>query len=215
MPQAATATNTTTVILPRGQTRGAFEPATVDVTARTAELVWTTGARVLRHGLYDGPWLEELSLADDAVDLSRLNAGAPLLAAHRSAELDQVLGVVERAWLVRTNGSREGRARVRFSKRPEVDGVLTDVKDGILRGVSVGYITLQLEEVEPGDTKKGEPPVYRAVRWQPVELSLVPIGADPGAGMRTGPQPTKRYKCRVIPAAQETPMPIAYATRPR
>jgi hypothetical protein len=133
MAQAATTTNTTTVILPRGQTRGAFEPASVDVTARTAELVWTTGARVLRHGLYDGPWLEELSLADDAVDLSRLNAGAPLLAAHRSAELDQVLGVVESAWLARANGSREGRAHVRFSKRPEVDGVLTDVKDGILK----------------------------------------------------------------------------------
>jgi hypothetical protein len=214
MPQVATATNTTTVTLPRGQTRAAFEPATVDVATRSAELVWTTGARVLRHGLYGGPWFEELSLADDAVDLSHLNAGAPLLAAHRSAELDQVLGVVERAWLV-GNGHREGRARVRFSKRSELDGVLTDVKDGILRGVSVGYITLQLEEVEPGDTKKGEPPVYRAVRWQPVELSLVPIGADPGAGMRTGPQPTKRYKCRVIPAAQEKPMPIAYATRAR
>jgi hypothetical protein len=48
-----------------------------------------------------------------------------------------MLGVVERAWLV-GNGHREGSARVRFSKRPEVDGVLTDVKDGILRRVSPG-----------------------------------------------------------------------------
>jgi hypothetical protein len=219
MPPVATATkSTTTVTLPRGQTRAAFEPGTVDVEKRSAELVWTTGARVLRHGLYGGPWFEELSLEDQAVDLARLNGGAPLLAAHRSAELDQVLGIVERAWLVRTNGTREGRARVRFSKRPEVDGVLIDVKDGILRAVSVGYITHQLEEVDPGDAKRGEPPVYRATRWEPVELSLVPVPADPGAGVRTGPG----HECHVTPRAprprpEEKPMSIAFATpaRPR
>jgi hypothetical protein len=144
--------------------------------------------------------------ADILSDISRRRA-RELLAAHRSAELDQVLGVVERAWLTGTNGGREGRARVPFSKRCEVDGVLGDLRDGILRGVSVGYITEQLEEVEPA--RKGEPAVYRAVRWQPVDLSLVAIGADPGARLRTGPGAPKRYECAIAPArsARSSEMP--------
>src|SRR5262245_46231762 len=105
------------VNLPLGHLRGALQPATLNPSARTIELVWTTGARVRRASWWSGDeWLEELSLADDAVDLGRLNAGAPLLAAHDSWGLDGVLGVVERAWLQGEAGNdREGRAVVRFS----------------------------------------------------------------------------------------------------
>ena len=83
--------------------------------ARTVELVWTTGARVRRTG-WDGDWFEELSLADDAVDLGRLNRGANLIESHQSYTLDGVLGVVEWARLDDLgDGRREGRALVRFS----------------------------------------------------------------------------------------------------
>jgi hypothetical protein len=159
--------------------RAAFEPATFDESARTVELVWSTGAAVLRRG-YDGPYLEELSMAPDAVRLGRLNAGAPLLNSHNASDLSQVLGVVERAWI----DGNEGRALVRFSGRAEVEPYFQDVKSGVLRNISVGYLVHNYEKRTGED---GAPPTYRATDWEPHELSLVPIPADAAASVRAEP----------------------------
>ena len=161
------------------QTRLAtFSPATIDESARTIELVWTTGARVRRYDYWEGrAYFEELTVSADAVDLSRLNSGAPLLNSHAAYDLSSVIGVVERAWI---DGS-EGRALVRFSERDEVAPILADVKAGILRNVSVGY-QVRKYQIEEAD---GALPVYRAVDWLPMELSIVAIGADAGAGTRS------------------------------
>ena len=161
------------------QTRLAtFSPATIDESARTIELVWTTGAQVRRYDYWEGrAYFEELTVSADAVDLSRLNSGAPLLNSHAAYDLSSVIGVVERAWI---DGS-EGRALVRFSERDEVAPILADVKAGILRNVSVGY-QVRKYQIEEAD---GALPVYRAVDWLPMELSIVAIGADAGAGTRS------------------------------
>jgi hypothetical protein len=158
------------------QTRSAsFQPATLDKKARTVEVVWSTGASVRRIDWWTGKtYHEELSLADGDVDLARLNAGAPLLAAHKSRDLSDVIGVVERAWIA----DGEARASVRFSEREDVQPIIADVQSGILRNVSVGY-AVRKYHIEEGDV-----PVYRAVDWEPMELSMVPIGADAGAGVR-------------------------------
>lgn len=162
------------------QTRAMFAPDTVNAEERTAEVVWTTGAQVRRASWSRGDYIEELSLAPSAVRLDRLNSGAPLLDAHSSMELRNVIGVVERAWL---NGS-EGRALVRFSRRDDVEPIFQDVRDGILRNISVGYKTHKTERDETGDV-----PVERAVDWEPHELSLVPIPADAGAQVRSDDSP--------------------------
>ena len=162
------------------QTRAMFAPDTVNAEERTAEVVWTTGAQVRRASWSRGDYIEELSLAPSAVRLDRLNSGAPLLDAHSSMELRNVIGVVERAWL---NGS-EGRALVRFSRRDDVEPIFQDVRDGILRNISVGYKTHKTERDETGPV-----PVERAVDWEPHELSLVPIPADAGAQVRSDDSP--------------------------
>ena len=155
-----------------------FEPATMARGAdgaTTVEIVWTTGARVRRMDFWTGrKYDEELSLDPAAVDLSRLNGGAPLLNTHSASTLADVIGVVDRAWLE----SDEGRAVVRFSERPDVAPIVADVKAGVLRNISVGY-AVRKYQIEEGDV-----PVYRAIEWQPMELSFVPIGADAGAGTR-------------------------------
>jgi len=162
--------------LPMQTRQAAFQPATLNDAERTVELVWSTGARVRRMDYWSGrAYYEELSLEADAVDLTRLNSGAPLLDTHANRELSKVIGVVERAWL----DGNEGRALVRFSARDDVAAILADVKDGILRNVSVGY------SVETYLIEEGDVPVYRATAWTPMELSLVPIGADAGAGTRS------------------------------
>lgn len=174
--------------IPIQSRQAAFQPATMNEAERTVELVWTTGASVRRMDYWTGrAYYEELSLDPESVDLSRLNGGAPLLNSHSSRELSDVIGVVEKAWLE----GNEGRATVRFSQRDEVAPILADVKAGILRNVSVGY------QVDKYQIEEGDVPVYRAISWTPMELSLVPIPADAGAGTRSS-EMQRTHPCEFI-----------------
>jgi phage major head subunit gpT-like protein len=164
--------------------RAAVRPGSVDIDARTVELTWTTGAKGRRWSWDVGSYMEELDVSDGAVRLDRLNNGAPLLDTHNQYQLSAVLAVVERAWLE----GGEGHALVRFSKREDADVVFKDVVDGILRNISVGYAVHRYEVVEEEDDKL---PTYRAVDWEPLELSLVPIGFDDGAKVRSAKTPAE------------------------
>ncbi len=158
--------------------RASLTPDTVDAEARTVELVWTTGARVMR-GFYERFW-EELSLDPKHVNLKRLNNGAPFMADHGSSTAEQV-GVVVSAKL---EGKR-GTAVVRFVKAgvdPEADKLFEKIRDGIVQNVSVGYRIHKMEKLEESSDKI---PVYRATSWEPYEISAVAMGADDGAGFRS------------------------------
>jgi cation transport regulator ChaB len=165
-----------------------FEPRTADDATRTVEVTWTTGATVRRSGFFDGSWDEELLLNDENVDLSRLNGGAPVLNSHRAHDLGSVLGVVVdgSAHLLGPKGQRKGRATLRFSDRPEVEGVWQDVRNGIVRNVSCGYAVQEWQRIDPPPNATGKDAVrlMRAVRWSPMELSLVAVPADAGAQVR-------------------------------
>jgi hypothetical protein len=167
---------------------------------RTADLVWTTGAKVRRFDWWEGrAYYEELSLDPEHVRMGRLESGqAPLLDSHGGWSLRGVLGVVEQATLK----GKEGRATVRFSARDDVAPIVQDVRDGIIRNVSVGYVIHKFERTPP--KKEGDPWTYRAVDWEPMELSLVPIGADPKAGVRSQGAPdssVRTFECEFIDAA--------------
>lgn len=162
--------------IPREYIRAETDPSTFDAEKRTVEIVWSTGAKVLRRS-WDGPFYEELLMGSENIRMDRLNNGAPLLDTHGRFSVKQQLGVVERAWLV--NG--EGRAVVRFSKREDVEPVFQDVKDGIVRKVSVGYRLWKLEKIEEADS---DIPTMRAVDWEPNEISLAPMAADDGSQVR-------------------------------
>jgi HK97 family phage prohead protease len=137
------------------------------------EVVFSTGAAVTRTDAYGERYSEELVMTSAAVDLSRLNARAPLLASHDASNLNSIIGVVSEARL--ENGI--GLARIRLSQRPEVAGIVQDVRDGVLHHVSVGYKIVSAERVD----RTGDIPTLRVTRWQPMELSLVAIPADPSA----------------------------------
>lgn len=158
------------------------EISAVNGAQRTFDIVWTTGAKVLRQG-WDGPFFEELSLDPKHVRLGRLNNGAPLLNAHGRSylvTLDDQIGVVEPG-SARLDGAK-GRARVRFSKRADVQPIVDDVNDKIIVNASVGYRVYRFEKVEGGDAKI---PTFRATDWEPYEISPCPMGADDGAGFRS------------------------------
>ena len=132
---------------------------------------------------------EILSHEMEAADLSRLNDSAPLLFNHNP---DRVIGVVERAYI--DGKKRRGYARVRFSRNPFAQEVLSDVKDGVLRNVSFGYSIDKMEERGNGD--------FVATAWSPYEVSVVSVPADPGVGIgRSLEEPETK------PAAPAAPNP--------
>lgn len=170
------------VHLPQRETRAVFVPSTVDEEQRTVQIVWTTGAEGERCEWDGEVYLESLRVDDASVRMGRLQQGAPVLDAHQSFELRNQIGVVESAWIE----SGEGHAIVRFSDRAEVDPFFRDVKNGIIRNISVGYVVYHYERVAGQD---GEPDKMIAVDWEPLEISFVPVPFDAGAQVRGGVTP--------------------------
>ena len=160
----------------------------VNEDARTVEVVWTTGSQVRRYSwMRDEEFDEELVVEPSALRLERMNSGAPFLESHRSYELRSVLGVVVEG-SVRIEGGK-GYATVRISDRDEVEPIWRDIKAGIIRNVSAGYRVHKFERVAKADrTDGGQRALYRAVDWEPMEISAVAIGADPGAHIRSDDQ---------------------------
>jgi hypothetical protein len=170
---------------------------TINKETRTVSLVWSTGARVKRREYigWDGEhrdYWEELSLDPAHVRMGRLTNGAPLLNTHNRWNLESVIGVVESASL----RAGEGLAEVRFSAREDVEPIFQDVSNKIIRNVSAGYVTHKIEKLPPDERSEGLP-IHRAIDWEPMELSLVPIGADGGAGVRAEQQ-QRMYPCEII-----------------
>lgn len=144
-----------------------FERGAIDEAKRTVEMSCSSELAVER-------WFgfEILDHSPESVDLSRLNSGGALLVNHRSE--DQV-GVVEEASVK----DRKLRAVVRFGKSARAEEIFQDVLGGIRRLVSIGYRVHKLvtEKVEEGVE------TLRAVKWEPYEISLVPIPADKTVGV--------------------------------
>lgn len=170
-----------------------FTATSVNAEARTVDVVWTTGAVVRRWSWTDGEIDEELVVSGNAVRMDRLQNGAPVLDSHNGYRLASVLGVVVDGSARIERGS--GVATVRFSERQEVEPVWQDIVAGIIRNVSVGY-RVHTFEVEKRD---GQRPLYRATDWEPLEISVVAIGADPGAQVRGAQGPAAEpNECAVV-----------------
>lgn len=181
-------------------------PATLNREARTVEAVVSTGAPVRRLGA-SGPFVEVLSLERGHVDLSRF-VGAPVLDAHRQGSTRDVLGTVLAAEV------REGAivATLKLSRSPAGEQALNDLADGVLRGVSLGYTVESWREEKGGAAGV---PVRRAVAWTPLEVSLVPVPADPGAHIRTEGGADMPIEPTTTPADPGTPNPPDPGTQTR
>lgn len=153
-------------------------PASFDAERRTFDIVWTTGARVQRYSYNEGEVDEELEVSSQAIDLRRLNLGAPVLNSHRSGNLADVIGVIVPGSAQIVSG--QGMATVQLSEREDVAPILRDLQSGVLRNFSVGYRVNEYQIIR----RDGERPLYRAVKWEPMEVSLVAIPFDAEAQVR-------------------------------
>jgi phage major head subunit gpT-like protein/phage head maturation protease len=165
-----------------------LQPATFDPERRTVEVVFATTAPVRRFDL-EGPYQERLDLSPAAVDLSQL-IGGPVLNSHDRMDVNSILGVVENA---QVDGER-GTAVLRFSERSAA--ILNDIRDGIIRSISVGYVVNQRRvEKDPATGMR----TIVATAWTGKEISLVAIGADPAAKVRGATmEQTHENEIRVI-----------------
>ena len=171
--------------------------------ARTVEVVFTTGARGTRFNWSRWDYIdEELATDAAAVRLERLNGGAPVLNAHSSHELSDQIGVVVPGSARMADGA--GVATIQLSSREDVAPIVQDIADGIIRNVSVGYVVHSYEITE----NEGRRALYRAVDWEPFEISFVPIPFDAGSQTRSGDPEQGGHPCifRRTSPAQELAM---------
>jgi HK97 family phage major capsid protein len=141
----------------------------IDEAARTVTLAFASETPVQRW------WGNEiLDLSPGAMDTDRLRSGGAVLMDH---DVTDQVGVIES---VQIGADRVARAVVRFGKSARASEVFQDVVDGIRQNVSVGYRILEavLETISDDDDD-----TYRVTRWQPYEISMVSVPADPSVGV--------------------------------
>jgi len=196
--------------------RGAeLVPSTYNEVDNTIDVVWTTGAMGRRYDWYnDTPYDEELLVTPEAVDMTRFDKGVVQVIDNHDIRggVNSILGVATRGSI--QNG--EGSATLRLSNRPEVAGIVADIKAGIIRSISFTYRVSKYEITRAIDRTDGiNVPLYRAVAWEPYEISFVTVPFDSGASSRSAPQ--NGHPCEFItrapapsaPSNQEDNMTIA------
>lgn len=156
----------------------------IDNEARTIEIVWTTGA-VVRRRKFDWDegvveYDEELVVDESTVRLERLNLGAPFLNSHSSHRVENIIGRVVPG-TARIEGGK-GYATIQLTDAADAADVVQRILEKTLCNVSVGY-NVHTYEITKGDGKREH---WRAVDWEPMEISAVTIGADPGSQIRSG-----------------------------
>lgn len=146
----------------------AVERRAIDEEARTATLAFASELP------YERWWgVEILDCTAPAIRMNRLTSGANLLVDH---DMRDVVGVVES---VSIDADRVARATVRFGRSARAEEVWRDVVDGIRRNVSVGYMIHKAQLVETNENVE----TYRVTDWEPFEVSLVSVPADPSVGV--------------------------------
>lgn len=125
--------------------------------------------------------LEILDHTEGCADLSRLQAGGggTVLFNH---DRDRIVGAPIEARIE----SGRGRVRMRFARTAFAEEALQLVRDGILTGVSFGYVVDAWEEVREGHRSadgRFAGPAMIGRSWYPYEVSLVTIPADATVGV--------------------------------
>ena len=192
----------TTIELLRQVRAASVRANSYDEASNTIDVVWTTGATVRRASWMDGPYDEKLLCGPENVRLDRLNLGASFLDTHDSFQLASVIGSVVPGTARMVDG--QGVATIALSRAAGCADVVQNIKDGIIRNISVGYLDHAVEKLERDD---GSVPLWTVTDWEPFEISAVPVPADAGAQIRSGrvADGTELFPCRMTRADTPTP----------
>lgn len=161
--------------LPKLQKRSAnFNVDGLNLEARTIELSVSSEYEVARWGNCSEVLVHEPS----AIRLGRLQNSAPLLFNH---DQNALIGVVVAVFL--DTVEKKLRVTARFSASEEANNRFMQVQEGVLTHVSIAYAIHQAISEQDGE---GGPVLYKAIDWEPLEVSLVTVPADPTVGVGRG-----------------------------
>lgn len=190
----------------RSYGRAEVRSSTLDNEARTVEVMWSSGIAVKRYSWDEGFYMEELSMDPKAIRMIRFEAGMSLLDSHRTWSMESRLGTVVPG-SVRIEGGK-GYATIKFSRNEVAETLFQDLVDGHPAQISVGYKIHSYQKVEG---KGNELPILRAIDWEPTELSVVSVPAEPGASSRSDDGSGEGYE--VVLTGQEEQSDAAAAAR--
>lgn len=148
----------------------------VDTDSRTVELSFSSETP---YGRWFGD--EILCHDEECINLERFNNGLGTVLFNH--DRDAVVGHVEKVWLE----DNRGKALARFDTDEQSETIFQKVQSGTLKGVSVGYAIYRYEVLEDEDTKstngRFSGPAYVVTDWEPLEISIVSVPADPTVGV--------------------------------
>lgn len=148
----------------------------VDTDSRTVELSFSSETP---YGRWFGD--EILCHDEECINLERFNNGLGTVLFNH--DRDVVVGHIEKVWLE----DNRGKALARFDTDEQSETIFQKVQSGTLQGVSVGYAIYRYEVLEDEDTKstngRFNGPAYVVTDWEPLEISIVSVPADPTVGV--------------------------------
>lgn len=148
----------------------------VDTDSRTVELSFSSETP---YGRWFGD--EILCHDEECINLERFSNGLGTVLFNH--DRDAVVGHIEKVWLE----DNRGKALVRFDTDEQSETIFQKVQSGTLQGVSVGYAIYRYEVLKDEDTKstngRFNGPAYVVTDWEPLEISIVSVPADPTVGV--------------------------------
>ncbi len=183
----------------------------LDEDERRVKISISSETPILRRSFFSDPWIETLGHKRGEPNLARFQSGGASVHYNHSRQRADRIGVVESVKLVTVkDGERaEGKQKirrlegvVRISKREDVDDIWTDISDGVLTNISVGYTVDERKLTR--ESGKGEPDEFRITSWTPMEVSFVDIPADPSVGVGRNEQGEMAYRVIDIEPEKET-----------
>jgi HK97 family phage major capsid protein len=190
--------------LPMGFRSLRLRAATAEDGKKSYPITFSTDEPVKRQ-TWSGWYNEILGHEKGEVRTARLENGLTVLVNHdpnqRSGRLDP--------WAV---SGGKGTGEISFGSTDFARCTQQEVDDRTLQGVSVGYQVHEYKRVADADPDDDEDEdylgTYRAVDWEPYEVSLTPIEADihSGVGRSAIPDPSiPQYPVRFITPANPQP----------
>jgi HK97 family phage prohead protease len=131
-----------------------------------------------------GRWFGDEILCHDeeCINLERFNNGLGTVLFNH--DRDAVVGHIEKVWIE----DNRGKALVRFDEDEQSETIFQKVQSGTLQGVSVGYSIKRYEVLDDKDSVSSNgrfkgPDTYVVTDWEPLEISIVSVPADPTVGV--------------------------------
>jgi HK97 family phage major capsid protein len=161
-----------------------FSNEHIDKETRTIRISFSSETPVERW------WgIEILDHNEKSIRVMRLKDKAPVLLDHKR---EYQIGVVES---IEIGSDKRCYANIRFSKSQRAEEVFNDILDGIRSHVSCGYAVHDLVLQE----RKEDVLTYRVTDWEPFEISITSVPADPTVGFGRNLELTPEKKENLMP----------------